>query len=65
VSCRYNICGEPTLYLIEAERRSALAAEIAAALISNRVAVYELAEEPRDLERVFLDLTRRPVEAAA
>jgi ABC-2 type transport system ATP-binding protein len=56
---------EPALCLIEAERRVGLAAEVAAALISNGIAVCELAEEPRDLERVFLDLTRRPVEAAA
>jgi ABC-2 type transport system ATP-binding protein len=65
VAVERGASGEPALYLIEAERRPALAAEIAAALISNGVAVYELAAEPRDLERVFLDLTRRPVEAAA
>jgi len=57
--------GEPALCLVEAERRPALAAEVAAALIANGIALCELAEEPRDLERVFLDLTRRPVEAAA
>jgi ABC-2 type transport system ATP-binding protein len=56
---------EPALCGVEAERRPALAADVAAALVANGIAVCELAEERRDLERVFLDLTRRPVEAAA
>jgi ABC-2 type transport system ATP-binding protein len=56
---------EPALCEVDAERRPALAADVAAALFANGIAVCELAEEPRDLERVFLDLTRRPVEAAA
>jgi ABC-2 type transport system ATP-binding protein len=53
------------LYLIEAERRPSLAADIVAALVTNGIAVSELTEIPPDLERVFLDLTRRPVKAAA
>ena len=57
--------GEPVLYLIEAERRPSLAADIAAALVTNGIAVSQLTEIPPDLERVFLDLTRRPVKAVA
>ena len=57
--------GGPVLYLIEAERRPSLAADIVAALVTNGIAVSELTEIPPDLERVFLDLTRRPVKAAA
>lgn len=53
------------LYLIEAERRSSIASDIVAALVAGGIAVSELAEVPPDLERVFLDLTRRPVKAAA
>jgi ABC-2 type transport system ATP-binding protein len=52
-------------YLIEAEARPSLAADIVAALVSGGIAVSELAEIPPDLERVFLDLTRRPVREAA
>jgi ABC-2 type transport system ATP-binding protein len=55
----------PARYLIEAEPRPALAADIAAALVGRGIAVSELAEIPPDLERVFLDLTRRPVKEAA
>ena len=51
-------------YLIEAERRPLLAADIASALVGNGIAVSELAEIPPDLERVFLDLTRRPAKEA-
>ena len=57
--------GGPVRYLIEAERRPSLAADIAAALVTNGIAVSELTEIPPDLEQVFLDLTRRPVKAAA
>ena len=57
--------GGPALYLIEAERRPSLAADIVAALVTHGIAVSELTETPPDLERVFLDLTRRPVKAAA
>jgi ABC-2 type transport system ATP-binding protein len=52
-------------YLIEAERRPSLAADIVAKLVAAGVAVSELTEVPPDLERVFLELTRRPVKAAA
>ncbi len=57
--------GAPTLYVIEAERRPSLAADIVAALVAGGIAVSEVTEAPPDLERVFLDLTRRPVKAAA
>ena len=52
-------------YLIEAERKPSLAADIASALVGNGIAVSELTEVPPDLERVFLDLTRRPAKEAS
>jgi ABC-2 type transport system ATP-binding protein len=55
----------PARYLIEAEARPTLAADIVAALVGGGIAVSELAESSPDLERVFLDLTRRPVKEAA
>lgn len=51
-------------YLIRAERRASLAADLIAALVAADVAVSALSELRPDLERVFLDLTRRPREAA-
>jgi len=52
-------------YLIRGEPRASFAADILAALVGAGVAVSELAEGRPDLERVFLDLTRRsPREAA-
>ena len=55
----------PVAYLIEAERRPTLAADIVAALVGRGIAVSELTEAAPDLERIFLDLTRRPAKAAA
>jgi len=55
----------PACYLIEAERRPALAPEIIAVLTGRGIAVSELSEAAPDLERIFLDLTRRPLKAAA
>ena len=55
----------PEHYLIEAERRPSLAADIVAALVGHGIAVSELAEVPPDLERVFLDLTRRPADGGS
>jgi ABC-2 type transport system ATP-binding protein len=52
-------------HLIEAERRPSLAADVVAALVGRGIAVSGLAEIPRDLERIFLDLTRRPAEEAS
>jgi gliding motility-associated transport system ATP-binding protein len=52
-------------HLIVAERRPSLAAEVVTALVGRGIAVSELAEIPPDLERVFLDLTRRPVKEAS
>lgn len=51
-------------YLIRAERRPSLAADLVTALVVAGVPVSELTELRPDLERVFLDLTRRPKEAA-
>jgi len=56
---------EPAVYLIEGERRPKLAADIVAALVSRGIAVSELTETAPELERIFLDLTRRQVKAAA
>jgi ABC-2 type transport system ATP-binding protein len=52
-------------YLIRAEPRASLAADIVAALVGAGVAVSELTEARPDLERVFLDLTRRSAGVAA
>ncbi len=52
-------------YLIEAEPRPSLAAEIVAALVGAGIAVSELTESRPGLERVFLELTRRSARAAA
>jgi ABC-2 type transport system ATP-binding protein len=52
-------------YLIRAEARASLAAEIVAALVGAGVAVSELSEGRPDLERVFLDLTRQSSRTAA
>ena len=57
--------GGPMRYLIQAERRPSLAADIAAALVAAGIAVSELTERRSDLERVFLELTRQPARAAA
>lgn len=51
-------------YLICAERRASLPADLVTALVAADVAVSELTEVRPDLERVFLNLTRRPSEAA-
>ena len=52
-------------YLIEAERRASIAAEIVAALVAAGIAVSELTERHQALEHVFLELTRGPARAAA
>jgi ABC-2 type transport system ATP-binding protein len=51
-------------FLIVADRRPELAADLLSALVGAQITVRELTELRPDLERVFLDLTRRP-EAAA
>lgn len=51
-------------YLVRTERRASLSADLVTALVAADVAVSELTEVRPDLERVFLDLTRRPGEAA-
>ncbi|MGA2126973.1 MAG: ABC transporter ATP-binding protein [Xanthobacteraceae bacterium] len=52
-------------YVVEADARQHLARDVAAALVSGGFALSELVTVPPDLERIFLDLTRRPEEAAA
>jgi gliding motility-associated transport system ATP-binding protein len=58
--------GGPALrYVVDADRRPGVAENLAASLIGHGFAVSELATVPPDLERIFLDLTRRPAEQAA
>jgi ABC-2 type transport system ATP-binding protein len=52
-------------YLIEVERRPSIAADIVAALVAAGIAVSELTERRPDLERVFLELTRKTTRTAA
>lgn len=52
-------------YLITAEPRASLAAEVLAALVKNGIAVSGLSVCRPDLEQVFLELTRRSARAAA
>jgi ABC-2 type transport system ATP-binding protein len=52
-------------YLIRGEPRVSLAADLVAALVKAGIAVSELTEARPDLERVFLDLTRRSPGIAA
>ena len=52
-------------YLIEAERRPSIAAELVAGLVAAGIAVSELTERRRTLEDVFLELTRGPARVAA
>jgi ABC-2 type transport system ATP-binding protein len=54
-----------THYLIGTEPRASVAADIVAALVKEGVAVSELTESRPDLERVFLNLTRRSSRVAA
>jgi ABC-2 type transport system ATP-binding protein len=55
----------PGQYLVEGDARVGLAEALAAALVGRGFALSELAVVPPDLERIFLELTRRPREAAA
>jgi ABC-2 type transport system ATP-binding protein len=55
----------PARYLVDADPRPQLAQELAAALVAHGWAICELTPLPPDLERIFLDLTRRPQEIAA
>jgi ABC-2 type transport system ATP-binding protein len=55
----------PGHYLIHAERRPSVAADIVVALVAAGIAVSELTERRPDLEYVFLELTRRPARVAA
>jgi ABC-2 type transport system ATP-binding protein len=55
----------PASYLVDADARPQLAQELAAALVGHGFALHQLTLLPPDLERIFLDLTRYPREAAA
>jgi ABC-2 type transport system ATP-binding protein len=52
-------------FVVEGDARAGLAQDLAAALVGQGFALSELAAAPPDLERVFLELTCRPMEAAA
>jgi ABC-2 type transport system ATP-binding protein len=58
--------GGPGLrYLVKADQRPEVAQELAAALVGRGLALSELTTVRPDLERIFLQLTRQPSEAAA
>jgi ABC-2 type transport system ATP-binding protein len=58
--------GGPDLrYLVEADQRPEVPQQLAAALVGRGLALSELTTVRPDLERIFLQLTRRPSEAAA
>jgi ABC-2 type transport system ATP-binding protein len=50
-------------YLVETASRPRIVEDMARSVIGNGFALAELVEEKPDLERVFLDLTRRATEA--
>jgi ABC-2 type transport system ATP-binding protein len=50
-------------YLVETASRPGIAEDMAQSVVGNGFALAELVEEKPDLERVFLDLTRRATEA--
>jgi ABC-2 type transport system ATP-binding protein len=59
--------GGPDLryYLVKADQRPEVAQQLAAALVGRGLALSELTTVRPDLERIFLQLTRQPSEAAA
>jgi ABC-2 type transport system ATP-binding protein len=58
--------GGPGLrYLVEADDRQEVSQQLAAALVGRGLALSELTTMRPDLERIFLQLTQRPSEAAA
>jgi ABC-2 type transport system ATP-binding protein len=65
ITAEPNAGSEALYYLIRAEPRATVAAEVVTALVKAGVGVSELAEIRPDLERVFLDLTRRSSRMAA
>ncbi len=52
-------------YLVDTASRPRIAEDMAQSVVGNGFALAELIEEKPDLERVFLDLTRRATEARA
>jgi ABC-2 type transport system ATP-binding protein len=57
--------GAALRYLVDAQQRPSLAQDLAAALVGRGLALAELSPAPRDLERTFLQLTRRPTKEEA
>jgi len=57
--------GPDLSYLVEADQRREVAQQLAAALVGRGLGLSELTTVRPDLERIFLQLTRRPNEAAA
>jgi ABC-2 type transport system ATP-binding protein len=55
--------GSAATYLVETEFRPRIAEDIAQSVVGNGFALAELVEQKPDLERIFLDLTRRATEA--
>jgi ABC-2 type transport system ATP-binding protein len=56
--------GPDLSYLVEADQRREVAQQLAAALVGRGLGLSELTTVRPDLERIFLQLTRRPSEAA-
>ena len=57
--------GSDLRYLVQAHQRPEVAQQLAAALVGRGLALSELTTVRPDLERIFLQLTRQPSEAAA
>lgn len=57
--------GPDRRYLVDVDPRPDVAQQLAAALVGRGLALSELTTVKPDLERIFLQLTRRPSEAAA
>lgn len=53
------------IYLVSAEQRPTIAADMARAIVEPGLSLIELTEAKPDLERVFLDLTQRTAEVRA
>jgi ABC-2 type transport system ATP-binding protein len=51
------------MYLVGVEQRPGIAAAMARSVVDRGFSLIELTEVKPDLERVFLDLTRRTAEA--
>jgi ABC-2 type transport system ATP-binding protein len=65
ISSEPSAADGPSRYVIEADPRPQLAQDLAATLVGHYFGLSELVAIAPSLEQVFLDLTRRPREAAA